>query len=63
MPPTTACECQHHNATIQLQYLVVLGTPDLAVNVLDWQLQTDNLVTHQQLHASVVFKQRHQITV
>jgi len=27
-------------------YLTVLSTPDLPMNVFDWQLQTDNLVTY-----------------
>ena len=45
------------------KYLVVLGTPDLAMDVFDWQLQTDDLVTNQQLHTSVIFQQRHQVTV
>ena len=41
----------------------MLSTPDLPMNVFDRQLQTDNLVTYQQLHASVVLQQRHQVTV
>lgn len=48
---------------ITYEYLAMLGCPDLAVYVSDREVKADDLVTDKQLHSSVIFQQRHQLTV